>query len=274
MDPIKVVIVGALGRMGRETVKAVHKAPDMKVVGAVARSGAGVDVGEATGIGSIGVVVTSDLEKALTETAPDVMVDFTEPAGLINRIHAAFRAGVRPVIGTTGLSLAEIEDLRPLCHKYGLGAVIAPNFAIGALLMIRFAALAARYFVDAEIIEMHHPAKLDSPSGTAIKTAQEIVEARQRVANTSEGTAARGQVVEKIAGARGGQMGGVHIHSVRLPGLVAHQEVIFGNPSETLTIRHDSLSRESFMPGVLLAIRRVLTLNDVVWGLERLVFTE
>ncbi len=275
MERIKVAIVGALGRMGRETVKAVHGASDMEVVGAVNRSGAGMDAGIAAGIGPIGVIVSNDLEKTLKESAPQVMVDFTEPAGIMNRIHTAFRAGVRPVVGTTGLSLAEIEDLRPLCHKHGLGAIIAPNFAVGALLMMRFAAEAARYFVDAEIIEMHHPAKLDSPSGTAVKTAEMIVETRQGDASLPNGTPDyRTGAIEKIAGARGGQMGGVHIHSVRLPGLVAHQEVIFGNPSETLTIRHDSLSRESFMPGVLLAIRRILTLEDVVWGLERLVFAE
>ncbi|MBE3573958.1 MAG: 4-hydroxy-tetrahydrodipicolinate reductase [Firmicutes bacterium] len=270
-ERIRVVVVGACGSMGRETVKAVCQAGDLELVGAVNRSHAGQDIGQVAGPGPLGILVSPDLEGTLEAAKPQVMVDFTEPEGIMSRIQTAILHGVRPVVGTTGISQAEVEDLRALCRKYRLGAVVAPNFAIGALLMMRFAAEAARFFMDAEIIEMHHPRKLDSPSGTAIKTAEMIQASRAR-SGSGQSVLHRSGAVEKLQGARGGEMGGIHIHSVRLPGLVAHQEVLFGNPSETLTIRHDSLSRESFMPGVLLAIRKVMELSDLVYGLESLVF--
>ncbi len=283
MQKLRVMVVGACGKMGRQVVTAVSRQDDLELVGAVNRSHAGEDVGVIAGIGPIGVTVNPDFDSALTRPKPDVMVDFAHPDGLAGRIRTAIYAGVHPVVGTTGLTQAEVDEIRDFAKQYGLGAVIAPNFAVGALLMMRFAEIAAGYFTNAEIIELHHDRKLDSPSGTAIKTA-EMMAARRSAGATLQTTVempAASSVtvpetakkpIEKIRGARGGELAGIHIHSVRLPGFVAHQEVILGNPGETLTIRHDSIDRESFMPGVLLAVRKVVGLREVVYGLESLVF--
>lgn len=256
--------------MGREVVKAVAKAPDLELVGAVDTRRTGEDAGEVAGAGRLGVPVRGDLEEALGNLRPQVMVDFTHPEGLLSRISAALRHGVRPVIGTTGLSPSEIDQVAALTAEKGLSCIIAPNFAIGALVLMRCAGLAARYFAQAEIVELHHPGKVDAPSGTALKTADVIAEARAKAAVTPLNTP--GAESERVAGVRGGECSGVRVHSVRLPGLVAHQEVLFGNAGELLTLRHDSLSRESFMPGVLLAIREVTRRSGLVYGLDRLVF--
>ncbi|AEG16054.1 4-hydroxy-tetrahydrodipicolinate reductase [Desulfofundulus sp. TPOSR] len=264
---IRVVVTGACGRMGREVLKTVWQAEDMVLVGAVDVRGEGQDVGPLWGAPEVGVTLQGDLEKVLAETRPDVMVDFTTPDVVAENIKTALRHRVRPVVGTTGMSSRELEEIRALAEELKLGCVIAPNFAIGAVLMIRFAAEAARYLPHVEIIELHHDQKLDAPSGTAIKTAEVVAAAR---GDFRQGLPTE---VEKIPGARGGSFdGGIRIHSVRLPGLVAHQEVIFGGLGQTLSIRHDSISRESFMPGVLLAIRRVMHLEGVVYGLENLLF--
>ena len=172
--------------------------------------------------------------------------------------------GVNLVIGTTGLSPEDVAEIERLCGQGNVGAVVAPNFSLGAVLMIHMAKLAARYFEYAEVIEMHHAGKADAPSGTALATARAMVEARGQPFNYP--------AVEKegLAHARGGQFEGVGIHSVRLPGLLAHQEVILGAPGQTLTIRHDSISRESFMPGVIVAIKRVVGVKGLVYGLETL----
>lgn len=264
-EAIEVVVVGACGRMGQEVVRAVSSQPDLRLVGAVDHHRIGEDIGLVTGIGEKGIRVEDDLEKTLARTHPAVVVDFTRPEGLLERIQTIIHAGARPVIGTTGLSQGDLDTVRVWCREHQTGAIIAPNFAIGAVLMMRFAQMAARYFRNAEIIELHHDRKLDAPSGTAIKTAEMMALARKENPVSSQ---------EKITGARGGQVNGIHIHSVRLPGLVAHQEVILGNPGEILTIRHDSLNRESFMPGVLMAIRQVRQVQGLVYGLEPLLFPE
>lgn len=270
-EPTAVLVVGACGKMGREVVKAVAGAPDLRLVAAVDRSGVGRDVGEVAALGrTLGVALTDDLEAALETSGAEVMVDFTRPEGLLARITAALRHGVRPVIGTTGLSRSEVDQVAALAQERRLGCLIAPNFAIGALVMMRCCELAARHFEQAEIVELHHPGKVDSPSGTALKTAEEIARARAQAAVTPLPTP--GAESERVAGVRGGEYAGVRLHSVRLPGLVAHQEVLFGNAGEVFTLRHDSLSRESFMPGVLLAIRKVIGLSGLVYGLDELVF--
>ena len=212
-----------------------------------------------------------NLAEILAATKPTALVDFSVPDSIVDSIETALKHGVVPIVGTTGLSPSDITHVRELCHRYEIGALIAPNFAIGALLMMRFARDAARYLPDAEIIEMHHEKKLDAPSGTAAKTAEMIAEGRAG----SLPTALPADAVEKIAGARGGKgAGDVPVHSVRLPGFVASQMVIFGGPGQTLTLRHDSLDRKSFMPGVLLAIRHTPTLaangGVLVYGLENL----
>lgn len=271
-SPVRVCVVGAAGKMGQEVVKAVSQAPDLELVAAVDVGQAGRDAGEAAGVGQLGVRISGELDEALSATHPDVMVDFTRPDGLMERIAAALRHGVRPVIGTTGLAQSEVERVGQLAGERGLGCLIAPNFAIGALVLMRCAGLAARYFAQAEIIELHHAGKVDAPSGTALKTADVI--ARERVAAAVTPQATPGAESERVSGVRGGECSGVRVHSVRLPGLVAHQEVLFGNPGELFTLRHDSLSRESFMPGVLFAIRAVMKQTGLVFGLDRLIFDE
>ena len=250
-ETIKVAVAGAGGRMGRETVTAIQAEPDLVLVAEIGRGDSLADV--------------------LAATKPAVLVDFSVPASIVDSIEAALIAGVVPVVGTTGLSQSDIAIVRELCCQYEMGALIAPNFAIGAILLMRFARDAARYLPDAEIIEMHHERKLDAPSGTAFKTAEMIAEGRAEAVPT----ALPADAVEKIAGARGGRgEGDIPIHSVRLPGFVASQMVIFGGPGQTLTLRHDSLDRKSFMPGVLLAIRHAPALaangGDLVYGLENL----
>ncbi len=263
--PIRVAVAGASGKMGREIVKAVAQAPDMVLVAAIARRQAGEDAGTVAGIAPLGVTLLPDLPQALAQGGIDVLVDVTTPQAAAGHALEALTARVRPVIGTTGLSPHEIQEIKHACETRGLGAILAPNFAIGAILMMKFAQEAAKYFAHAEILELHHNQKADAPSGTALKTAELMRESRAAFGldNAPE--------TEKIPGARGADApGGIHIHSIRLPGLVAHQEVIFGGLGQTLTIRHDSLNRESFMPGVLVSVRKVMELDRFVYGLENI----
>lgn len=261
---IKVVVSGACGRMGREVVKAVLGASTLELVGAVDTYGDAVDAGTLVGMEKTGVIVSKDLEATLKTSGAQVMVDFTRPEAVMGNLRIAIAAGVAPVVGTTGLTDADREELRALCGKHHTNCLIAPNFAIGAILMMKFAQDAAKYMPHVEIIELHHDQKLDAPSGTALRTAELITETRQAMKQGHP------QEEEKLAGARGAEMEGMHIHSVRLPGYVAHQEVIFGALGQTLVIRHDSISRESFMPGVVLACERVLSLDGLVVGLENI----
>jgi len=216
---IKVIVNGAKGKMGQETVKAVKAEADFDLV-------AELDLGD-------------DLAKTIQEKQASVVVDFTRPQVVMGNIRTILAAGSHGVIGTTGLTDANLHEIKMLCEKYKVNCLVAPNFAIGAVLMMRFAKEAVKYMPKAEIIEYHHESKVDKPSGTAIKT---------------------GHLMGKE----------VPIHSVRLPGLVAHQEVIFGGLGQTLTIRHDSISRDSFMPGVVMAIRQIKDLQGLVYGLEHL----
>jgi 4-hydroxy-tetrahydrodipicolinate reductase len=262
---IRVAVCGAAGRMGREVVRAVAEADGLSLVAAIDVVEAGRDAGELSGVGPLGVAITDYLPSALLSTKPDVMVDFTVPSFALANIQTALETRVSPIVGTTGLTPADIEQVRTWAAEADIGALIAPNFAIGAVLMMQFAEQAAKYMPDAEIIELHHENKLDSPSGTAVMTAQKIVAARETAPRPEpSGT------VEKIPGGRGAVLDGVHIHSVRLPGYVAHQEVIFGGLGQTLTLRHDSTDRRSFMPGVILAVRKVRGLKGLTVGLEHL----
>lgn len=260
---IKVAISGAAGRMGSETVRAVSRESEFKLVAAIDKYRVGEDMGLVAGIEALGVTVEPDLETALRNSQPDVVVDFTNPESVLANIELALQCGVRPVIGTTGLSEANIATIDEWCHQANLACLIAPNFAIGAILMMRFAVEAAKYLPHVEIIELHHDQKLDAPSGTAIKTAEAINKVREsfRQGHFNE--------EEKIEGARGGDYEGMRIHSVRLPGFVAHQEVIFGGLGQILTLRHDSINRESFMPGVILAIKEVVKRQGVIYGLDK-----
>lgn len=268
---IRVLVSGAGGRMGREVLRAVSGADDMELVGGVdiAPELAGKTLGELCGVAALDLPLDPDLDSALERLRPDVLVDFTVPGqGQVNA-KKALEHGARPVVGTTGISGEDLEDIGRLAREKRLGAVVAPNFAIGAVLMMKFAVEAARYMPHVEIIEFHHDGKLDAPSGTAVKTAQMITEAVQlpprRRTEKMLLPGARGAEVRSSA-----DQGEVNIHAVRLPGLVAHQEVILGGVAQTLTIRHDSMGRESFMPGVLLAVRKVMDLQGLVYGLENL----
>lgn len=260
---IDVIVTGAAGRMGREVVRAVTAADGMRVAAAVDPSAAGTLLEDGAG-GT--VAVTADLHAALSGPGPRVLVDFTVPSQVEANVTAALAAGVDCVVGTTGIGAEGWAGIAADAPE-GVCLFVAPNFAIGAVLMMRFAETAARYMPHAEIIELHHDRKVDAPSGTAIHTAARIAAAR------SETPDSPGRETETFEGARGAEVGGVHVHSVRLPGLVAHQEVLFGGQGQTLTIRHDSIDRTSFMPGVVLAVRGVLPRSGLVVGLEELMDT-
>jgi 4-hydroxy-tetrahydrodipicolinate reductase len=271
MEIIRVGVSGAAGRMGRAVVRAVAEAEGLDLVTAIDTQEVGEDAGVLAGIGHTGVEIARDLSTALRETQTDVLVDFSLPDAVMDNAIAALNAGVAPVIGTTGLGQGDMEELDRLAREQSLGIFIAPNFAIGAVLMMQFAAQAARYLPDVEIIELHHEKKLDSPSGTALLTARKIAQARQEAQVAPLPTPAN--TVQKSPGARGAHdhiTGHVPVHSVRLPGFVAHQEVIFGGVGQTLTLRHDSTDRTSFMPGVILAVRKVGALRGLTVGLEHL----
>ena len=248
--------------MGREVVRAVVEADDMVLVGAVDRSRVGEDAGRLAGLDAASIIITDSLSDAISSSSPEVAVDFTLPNAVMGNVRTAVRAGVACVVGTTGLTEKDCAELARLCQERKRPVFAAPNFAIGAVLMMQFAAQAARHMEAAEIIELHHAGKADAPSGTALRTA--------RLMSSAAGSKFAGQQSSDGRPSRGQGEGAIHIHSVRLPGLVAHQEVIFGGTGETLTIRHDSTSRESFMPGVLMAIRKVRGLRGLVVGLEKI----
>jgi 4-hydroxy-tetrahydrodipicolinate reductase len=256
---IDVVVSGAAGRMGREVVRALTAAEGMRVVAAVDPTHAGGSIDDGNG-GEI--ICSGELEVALRSSRPAVMVDFTHPEAVATNLRVALGAGVHCVVGTTGIDQATLRALSD--GAPGVCVFVAPNFAIGAVLMMRFAADAARFMPHVEIIELHHDRKADAPSGTALRTASLIASSRETVPPTP------GRETEFAEGARGALVEDVSIHSIRLPGLVAHQEVIFGGQGQTLTIRHDSIDRTSFMPGVILAVRKVVSRSGLIIGLENL----
>jgi 4-hydroxy-tetrahydrodipicolinate reductase len=269
--PIPVVVNGAAGKMGREVVKAVAASPDMTLLGASDRNPEiqGQDIGELVGQEPLEVPVLEDLQATLVmaaqERQPAVMVDFTHPDSVYDNIRAAIAYGVRPVVGTTGLSDEQIADLAEFADKASMGCLIIPNFSIGMVLLQQAAVQASQYFDHVEIIELHHNQKADAPSGTAIQTAK-LLEEYGKLFNPPQVNE-----TEKMPGARGSQTeDGIRIHSVRLPGLIAHQEVIFGAPGQVYTLRHDTSDRACYMPGVLLAIRQVIQLKSLVYGLEKI----
>ncbi len=258
LELIKVGVTGALGRMGQEVVKAVVKDDETALVCAIDKLETGKNVFE-------NINIESDIVKSIEVNKPDVIVDFTEPSVVFENAKLYLKNKVKPVIGTTGLTDEQIEELRKLSTENNTGCLIAPNFATGAVLMMMFAKMAAKYFNNAEIIELHHNQKKDAPSGTAIKTAKMMAEANSdfKMGNIKD--------MELIQGARGAEsFGNINIHSVRMPGFVASQEVIFGANGQVLTIKHDTSNRECFMPGVILAIKHVYKENDFVFGLENI----
>lgn len=269
MTPITVAVAGAAGRMGRCVLRAVLEDPETRLVGAADPAAPGADAGTLAGHAPCGVATTSEVAPMLDQARPDVLVDFTIAAAAFENGRAALERGASPIIGTTGLTAEQLDVLRRSAEDAGVGALVAPNFAIGAVLMMLFARQAARYLPEVEVIELHHERKVDAPSGTALRTIDLILEGRGR--RTTERP---DEEDIRVTGARGGDREGVRVHSVRLPGHVAHQEVIFGGLGQTLIIRHDSIDRVSFMPGVLLACKRIRGERGLVVGLEHLLETE
>lgn len=270
-SPIPVVVNGACGKMGREVIKAVSQAEDMTLIGAVERNPEyiGQDIGEIIGCGPLEIPVLNDLQANLVlatqEKVQGVMVDFTHPDSVYDNVRSAIAYGVRPVVGTTGMSPEQIQDLADFAEKASTGCLLIPNFSIGMVLLQQAAIQASKYFDHVEIIELHHNQKADAPSGTAVQTAQLLAELGKTF------NPAVVQETEKLPGARGSVAEeNIRIHSIRLPGLIAHQEVIFGAPGQIYTLRHDTSDRSCYMPGVLLAIRKVTQLKSLVYGLEKI----
>lgn len=240
---MRVAVIGAAGRMGSEVCKAVERDPDLHLVAKV---------------------VHDDELRVVTKAKADVAVEFTGPASVKDNVRYCLEHDVHVVVGATGLNEVDLSEIRTWAEASKGNAFVAPNFAIGAVLMMRFAAAAAPHFDSAEVVERHHEKKIDAPSGTALRTAQLMNEVRRG------GWVAPPEETETVTGSRGGDVDGIHIHSLRLPGSVAHQEVVLGTAGETLTIRHDSLDRTSFMPGVILAVKQVPGLGPLTVGLEHL----
>ncbi len=264
MAATRVLVIGAAGRMGREVVRAVQAEAELELCGGVEVAAVGQDIGELAGIGPLGLPLSADLEATLRTVRPEVAVVFTSPAATAPTLRTLLANRVAPVVGSTGWYdlLPEFEQST---RETGVPMFVAPNFAIGAALMMKFAQQAAQYLDHVEIIELHHDRKVDAPSGTAEWTARLIAESRAGRPMQAAPTARF-----NLPGVRGGSHQGIVIHSVRLPGFVAHQEIIFGGLGQVLTIRHDSTDRTSFMPGVVLACRRVRSLAGLTVGLEQL----
>ncbi|RFU83742.1 4-hydroxy-tetrahydrodipicolinate reductase [Streptomyces triticagri] len=244
MSKLRVAVIGAKGRIGSEAVRAVEAAPDMDLVAALGRG---------------------DELETLVESGAQAVVELTTPASVMDNLDFCVRHGIHAVVGTTGWTEERLGRLEAwLKSSERTGVLIAPNFSIGAVLTMHFAQQAARYFESAEVVELHHPNKVDAPSGTAIRTAQLIASARDRAGLPAQPDA----TATALDGARGADVDGVPVHAVRMRGLLAHQEVLFGGEGETLTIRHDSLHHSSFMPGILLGLRRVVDTPGLTFGLE------
>ncbi|WP_042223607.1 4-hydroxy-tetrahydrodipicolinate reductase [Oceanobacillus manasiensis] len=258
----KIIIAGPRGKMGSEAVKLVQSQDDMQLVACIDRKNNGKRLKDVDGLPALDVPIFEDAQECFGQVDADILIELTIPEQGYRHTKAAMEHGIRPVVGTTGFTEEQIDELKWLASERNIGCIIAPNFAIGAVLMMKFSQLAAQYFQDVDIIEKHHDNKLDAPSGTAVKTAEMIKESREY---KQQGHA---NEKETYPGARGADYDGMRIHSVRLPGLVAHQEVIFGSPGQTLTIKHDSLNRASFMDGVKLAADKVMEMQEVIYGLE------
>lgn len=267
MSVIRVAVCGALGKMGIEAVKTVLADPELELAAVIGRSHNGETLAEATcGFVPNAQVIQADLKKALETSRVDVCVDFTTPHVVFENAKTIINAGCRPIIGTTGLMQEEMDELHRLLQDKKLGGLIAPNFAIGAVLLMKFAKEAAQYLDHAEIIEFHHNQKADAPSGTSLKTAHMMSEA---LAHFNPTNAPEKELYPGARGARG--IGGnIPIHSVRLPGYVASQEVLFGAKGQILSIRHDSIDRTSFMPGVAMSCKRIMDRTGLFYGLEHL----
>ena len=274
---IPVLVSGALGRMGSEVVNSVLNSPDCELVAAIDtnKKNNGENISQLLNLKKSDVLVSNDLEGSLCSISQDyrnekikpVLVDFTHPDSVYENTRSAIAYGISPVVGTTGLTPSQINDLAIFAQKANIGCAIIPNFSVGMVLLQQAASVAAKFYDNIELIEMHHNQKADSPSGTCIKTA-EMIEEYPKQYNQS-----LVKESESLKGVRGGvRDSGLNIHSIRLPGLLAHQVVIMGSPGETYTIKHDTIDRKAYMPGVLQAIRKIGKFDSLIYGLEKLIF--
>ncbi len=261
MKPIRVVVQGALGRMGQVIINALCREPEIQLVGAVELQVTEdyLPLPDSSGV----IPFSSKLDYILSKCPADVIVDFTTAQAVMPAVRIATKQGVNLVIGTTGLTADELGEIDQMATANRVGAVVAPNFALGAVLMVHLAKVAAKYLDYAEIIELHHHLKADSPSGTALATAKAMAQAKGKPFS-------RAPEPGKPSNSRGEQVEGVTIHSVRLPGLLAHQQVLLGGPGQTLSIRHDTISRECYIPGVIIAIKEVVKRKGLIYGLDTL----
>lgn len=259
---INIILAGPRGQMGQEAIKMIMNEPKFKLVACVDRKKDRDAIKQNIREFDDSIQLFENVDECFKTVEADVFVDLTIPEVGYKHTESALKHNMKAVIGTSGFSNDQVNELSEIAKKTKTGCIIAPNFAIGAVLMMQFARIAAKYFPDVEIIEKHHDNKLDAPSGTAIKTAELIQEVREpkKQGNVNE--------YEIIEGARGGEFDGMRIHSMRLPGMIAHQEVVFGGNSEVLTVQHDSIHRESFMDGIKVAIESVMDLEELVYGLE------
>jgi 4-hydroxy-tetrahydrodipicolinate reductase len=264
MNDTRVLVAGVCGRMGQLVAQTVSKAPDLLLVAGVDPLGAGADLGQKVLGRRSGMTIEAGVSAAISRSNPQVMVDFTTPDVVSDNVRQALERKVACVVGTTGLTEDSLAEIERLCDRNETPAIIAPNFSIGACLMMRFAEEAASRYDYAQIMEMHHPGKKDAPSGTALMTARQMAGARDAEMESPE--------PEHFAleGVLGGRVAGIAVHAARMDGVVADQRVVFGGPGETLTIEHRTTSRECFMPGVLLAVRSVLQQKGLIVGLGKL----
>lgn len=274
---IPVLVSGALGRMGSEVVNSVLNSSDCELVAAIDtnKKNNGENISQLLNLKKSEVIVSNDLEGSLCSISQDyrneeikpVLVDFTHPDSVYENTRSAIAYGISPVVGTTGLTPSQINDLAIFTQKANIGCAIIPNFSVGMVLLQQAASVAAKFYDNIELIEMHHNQKADSPSGTCIKTAEMIEEYPKKYNQSLV------KETESLKGVRGGlRDSGLNIHSIRLPGLLAHQVVIMGSPGETYTIKHDTIDRKAYMPGVLQAIRKIGKFDSLIYGLEKLIF--
>ena len=272
-----VLVSGALGRMGSEVVNSVLNSSDCELVAAIDtnKKNNGENISQLLNLKKSEVIVSNDLEGSLCSISQDyrnekikpVLVDFTHPDSVYENTRSAIAYGISPVVGTTGLTPSQINDLAIFAQKANIGCAIIPNFSVGMVLLQQAASVAAKFYDNIELIEMHHNQKADSPSGTCIKTAEMIEEYPKKYNQSLV------KETESLKGVRGGlRDSGLNIHSIRLPGLLAHQVVIMGSPGETYTIKHDTIDRKAYMPGVLQAIRKIGKFDSLIYGLEKLIF--
>ena len=274
---IPVLVSGALGRMGSEVVNSVLNSSDCELVAAIDtnKKNNGENISQLLNLKKSEVFVSNDLEGSLCSISQDyrnekikpVLVDFTHPDSVYENTRSAIAYGISPVVGTTGLTPSQINDLAIFAQKANIGCAIIPNFSVGMVLLQQAASVAAKFYDNIELIEMHHNQKADSPSGTCIKTAEMIEEYPKKYNQSLV------KESESLKGVRGGvRDSGLNIHSIRLPGLLAHQVVIMGSPGETYTIKHDTIDRKAYMPGVLQAVRKIGKFDSLIYGLEKLIF--